>query len=98
MVGFYPYKSFFDKFWFLESNCAGGTLIANNINNGKMTTDTTLTAQFPPAPNDLGVFTEVLTKTTYTENTVTRVTNNSNMALPTIEEVCFFKMVQFTNI
>ncbi|XP_075680669.1 scribble planar cell polarity protein isoform X2 [Dermatophagoides pteronyssinus] len=69
-----------------ESNCAGGTLIANNINNGKMTTDTTLTEQFPPAPNDLGVFTEVLTKTTYTENTVTRVTNNSNMALPTIEE------------
>lgn len=62
-------------------------------------TDTSLAAQFPPAPNDLGVFTEVLTKTTYTENTVTRVTNNnSNMSLPTIEEVRVFEMVQLTNI
>ncbi|XP_075585381.1 protein lap4 isoform X3 [Dermatophagoides farinae] len=64
---------------------ADGTLIANNMNNS--VTETSLAAQFPPAPNDLGVFTEVLTKTTYTENTVTRVTNNnSNMSLPTIEE------------
>jgi hypothetical protein len=45
-----------------------------------------LEAQFPPAPTSVGVFTEVITKTTYTENVVTRVTNNV-LSLPPIEEV-----------
>ena len=31
---------------------------------------------FPPPPTDLGVFTESITKTTFTETTTTRVTNN----------------------
>ncbi|XP_054157070.1 protein lap4-like [Oppia nitens] len=47
--------------------------------------DSPLEAQFPPAPTTAGVFTEVITKTTYTENIVTRVTNNA-LALPPIEE------------
>ncbi|XP_017494658.1 PREDICTED: protein lap4-like, partial [Rhagoletis zephyria] len=44
-----------------------------------------LEAQFPAAPTAVGQFTEVLTKTTFTENTVTRVTNNM-LSLPLIEE------------
>lgn len=51
--------------------------------------DDLLYGQFPNAPNDVGVFTEVMTKTTYTENTVTRITNNTNMQLPLTEEVEF---------
>lgn len=49
--------------------------------------DGPLEAQFPVAPIDMGIFTEVITKTTFTENTVTRVTNNM-LSLPLIEEVC----------
>lgn len=49
--------------------------------------DGPLEAQFPGAPVDMGIFTEVITKTTFTENTVTRVTNNM-LSLPLIEEVC----------
>jgi hypothetical protein len=48
--------------------------------------DCPLEAQFPAAPTGVGVFTEVITKTTYTENVVTRVTNNI-LSLPPIEEV-----------
>ncbi|CAG2122726.1 unnamed protein product, partial [Medioppia subpectinata] len=47
--------------------------------------DSPLEAQFPDAPTDVGVFTEVITKTTYTENIVTRVTNNV-LSLPPIDE------------
>lgn len=32
--------------------------------------------EFPPPPTDLGVFTESITKTTFTETTTTRVTDN----------------------
>lgn len=48
--------------------------------------DGPLEAQFPVAPTEPGKFTEVITKTTYTENTMTRVTNNT-LSLPLIEEV-----------
>lgn len=47
--------------------------------------DGPLEAQFPVAPTSMGQFTEVLTRTTFTENTVTRVTNNT-LSLPLIEE------------
>ncbi|XP_015792687.1 protein scribble homolog [Tetranychus urticae] len=36
----------------------------------------TLEAELPPPPSTPGLFTEVLTKTTFTETTTTRVTNN----------------------
>ncbi|KPM02969.1 lap4-like protein [Sarcoptes scabiei] len=52
------------------------TVVSKEISNNK-----SVTSELPPASNDLGVFTEVLTKTTYTENTVTRVTNNKNLPL-----------------
>lgn len=54
-----------------------------------------LMAHFPTAPTDLGVFTEQVTKTTFTENTVTRVTNNT-LSLPLIEEVSgqFFQILE----
>lgn len=57
-----------------------GQLVAPSMFDGA------LEAQFPAAPTDLGVFTEVVTKTTFTENSVTRVTNNT-MSMPLIEEV-----------
>ena len=51
--------------------------------------DGPLEAQFPVAPTDLGAFTEVITKTTFTENTVTRFTNNT-LSLPLIEQVWIY--------
>lgn len=54
-----------------------------------------LYGQFPNAPNDVGVFTEVMTKTTYTENTVTRITNNTNLQIPLTEEVCMIIIISF---
>ena len=43
---------------------------------GTLKPNETLEAEFPPAPVEPGVFTEVLTKTTFTETTTTRITNN----------------------
>lgn len=59
----------------------------NQLIEKKTPVDGTMEALFPVAPSDIGLFTEVITKTTYTENTVTRVTNNT-LSLPLIEEVC----------
>lgn len=41
---------------------------------------------FPPAPNTVGKVTETITKSTFTETVVTRVTDNK-LVLPLISEV-----------
>lgn len=66
----------------------------NHTNNDQQLSmfDGPLEAQFPVAPAEMGLFTEVITKTTFTENTVTRVTNNT-LSLPLIEEVCMHLLI-----
>ena len=73
-----------------------GPLLSVTIQKPEMVSkfDCPLEAQFPPAPTSIGVFTEVVTKTTYTENVVTRVTNNI-LSLPPIEEVLTLILIRF---
>jgi hypothetical protein len=72
----------------LSSPTSDGPLLSVTIQKPEIVSkfDCPLEAQFPPAPTTVGVFTEVITKTTYTENVVTRVTNNV-LSLPPIDEV-----------
>ncbi|CAG2171001.1 unnamed protein product, partial [Oppiella nova] len=72
----------------LSSSTSDGPLLSVTIQKPELVSkfDCPLEAQFPAAPTGVGVFTEVITKTTYTENVVTRVTNNI-LSLPPIEEV-----------
>ncbi|XP_067124938.1 protein lap4 isoform X3 [Centruroides vittatus] len=44
-----------------------------------------LSPNFPPCPKELGKITEVITRTTFTETTTTRVTNNQ-LVLPSCQE------------
>jgi hypothetical protein len=72
----------------LSSSTSDGPLLSVTIQKPEIVSkfDCPLEAQFPAAPTSVGIFTEVITKTTYTENVVTRVTNNV-LSLPPIEEV-----------
>lgn len=72
----------------MSSSTSDGTLLSVTIQKPELVSkfDAPLEAQFPDAPTAPGVYTEVITKTTYTENVVTRVTNNI-LSLPPIEEV-----------
>lgn len=45
-----------------------------------------LEAHFPPPPTSVGVFTEVITKSTFTEAVTTRVTNNT-LSFPNVKEM-----------
>ncbi len=72
----------------MSSSTSDGPLLSVTIQKPEIVSkfDCPLEAQFPAAPTSVGIFTEVITKTTYTENVVTRVTNNV-LSLPPIEEV-----------
>lgn len=54
----------------IENDAGSETAIAN------------LEDLLPPAPTDIGLFTESVTKTTFTETTTTRVTNNQYELTP----------------
>ena len=71
----------------LSSSTSDGPLLSVTIQKPELVSkfDCPLEAQFPPTPTSVGVFTEVITKTTFTENVVTRVTNNI-LSLPPIDE------------